>query len=265
MERRYTKQFLQLRWLLVVLLLCALMQQGQCQDEVPELESDRPDEAEAASLVPKGTALLEAGYYFQKDREDGAEIEMRAYPTALLRLGVLDWLELRVQSALKDSVAERGSRFRTDGFAPLSVGTKIKLWEEQGLRPQAAFMAMVALPVGSRAFRPDNPEPTFRLLLKNSLTDNLDLSYNLVQAWVEGESMQGYAVSLGFEIIDRLTVYGEAFGSKQKREEAEHSVDGGFLFMLLPNLQLDIAAGKALNVAAPNYFITTGFSLRLPR
>lgn len=263
--RFYTKKFLQVKWLLVVVLLGACMQQGQCQDEVPELETDRPDQAEAASLVPRRTLQLETGLFFQEDDEMGAEQKIRAYPTALLRFGVLDWLELRAQSALRDSVVERRTRFRTSGFAPLTLGAKVKLWEEQGLRPQAAFMTMVVLPVGSREFRPDNWEPNFRLLFKNSLSEKLDLSYNLVYGWVEGDPIRGYAVSLGFDLSDKLTVYGEVFGDKQKEEKAEHSVDGGFMFMLLPNLQLDVAAGRALNDAAPDYFITSGFSWRIPQ
>lgn len=255
-----------LRCLLAILLLCAFVQQGQCQsDDVPELETDRPDQAEAASLVPRKTIQLETGLYFQEDTEMGVEEKLRAYPSALIRLGVLDWLELRVQSALRDSVVESRRRFRTSGFAPLTVGAKVKLWEEQGLRPQAAIMTMVALPVGSRQFRPDKPDPTFRLLLKNSLSEKMDLSYNLLYGWVDGDAVKGYAVSLGFDISDRLTMYAEAFGDKQEGDNAEHSVNGGIMFMLLPNLQLDVAAGRALNNAAPDYFITTGFSLRLPR
>lgn len=257
--------FLQLRRLLVLLLLFAFVQHGYCQEEVPEMETDRPDQTEAASLVPRKTVQLETGLYFQEDMEGGVEEKLRAYPSALVRLGVLDWLEFRVQSALRDSVVESRRRFRTSGFAPLTVGAKIKLWEEHGLRPQAALMTMVVLPVGSRQFRPENPDPTFRLLLKNSLAEKLDLSYNLMYGWVEGDPVKGYAVSLGFNISDKFTVYGEAFGDKQKGNKAEHSVDGGFLFKLLPNLQLDVAAGRALNKAAPDYFVTTGVSVRLPR
>ena len=253
------------RGFLVMLLLFAFIQQGQSQDEVPEIEAGRPDEAEAASLVPRKTVQLETGLYFQKDTEGGSEQKLKAYPAALVRLGVLNWLELRVQSALKDSVIERGGRFRTRGFAPLSVGAKLKLWEEQGLRPQAAFMTTVALPVGSRAFRPEKAEPSLRLLLKNSLTDKLDLSYNLAYGWVGGEPLRGYAISLGFGLSDRFTLYGEVFGSKQKREQAQHMADGGIQFLLFQNLQLDIGAGTALNKAAPDYFLTTGFSVRLPR
>lgn len=93
--------FLQLRRLLVLLLLFAFVQHGYCQEEVPEMETDRPDQTEAASLVPRKTVQLETGLYFQEDMEGGVEEKLRAYPSALVRLGVLDWLEFRVQSALR--------------------------------------------------------------------------------------------------------------------------------------------------------------------
>ncbi|RDV15891.1 transporter [Pontibacter diazotrophicus] len=266
MDRIYTQLTSQFRWLLVVVALLAFVQPAHCQDEeVPEFETDRPDQAEAASLVPRGTLQLETGFFLQEDTEMGVEQKIRAYPTALVRLGVLNWLELRVQSALRDSVMERRTRFRTSGFAPLTLGAKVKLWDEQGLRPQAALMTMVTLPIGSRAFRPENPDPNFRALFKNSLTDNLALSYNLVYGWVGGDPVKGYAVSLGYDITDKLTAFGEVYGDKQKGEEAEHAVDGGLMYMLLPNLQLDVAAGRALNDAAPDYYFTAGFSWRIPR
>ncbi|WP_162055759.1 transporter [Pontibacter pamirensis] len=261
----FTKQSIRLKWLVTPLLIFILIQQGYCQGEVPEFETDRPDQAEAASLVPRKMIQLETGLYFQKDIQMGVEKELKAYPSALTRYGVVDWLELRVQSALRDSVIESPRRFRTSGFAPLTVGAKVKLWDEQGLRPQAAFMTMVTLPVGSRHLRPDNPDPLFRLLLKNSLTEKLSLSYNVVYGWVDGDLLKGYAVSLGYGISDRFTVYGEVFGDKQQGDKAKHSVDGGLLFMILPNLQFDVAAGRALNEAATDFFITTGLSLRLPR
>lgn len=255
------KQTLYLGFILL-LILCgatAAFAQGE------EIETDRPDQSESSSLVPKGTLQLEAGYFFQKATEQGLTIRTHAYPTALVRVGVLDWLELRVLSALKDSVTENGKEREVSGLAPLNLGVKVKLWEEQGWRPEAAFLVRAALPVGSRYFRPDNPEPEIRLMFTNGITEKIDLAYNLTHSWVEGEPQKGYTLSLSGEMLDKLTVYGEVFGSKRKGEKAEHQADIGVLYLLLPNLQLDVAAGKGLHASAPDFFVTTGVSYRLPK
>ncbi|MDX5421867.1 MAG: transporter [Hymenobacteraceae bacterium] len=245
--------------------LLFLSVKGYGQQGEQELVSDRPDQTEASAVVPKGTFQLEAGLLFQKDSEAGLEIRNYAYPSALLRWGVLDWLELRVRASAKDSVVENSSRQNFSGVGPLGVGTKIKLWEGQGWRPEAALMATVTLPVGSRSFRPDDPEPELRLAFMNEITQKLEVQYNLVYGRTGGDLARGYAVSMSGDLSDKLTLYGEVFGRKQKGEKAEHQADGGFLFLLRPSLQLDVAVGRRLNKAAPDYFVTTGFSLRLPR
>ena len=252
--------------LLFILIALLITTSSYAQDEVQSIETDRPDQTEAASVIPVKTLQLEAGYFYQKDEQSGIKQENLAYPTALLRLGILSWLELRVQSAWQQDnlVHENGLKTKVNGFGPLTLGAKAALWQEKGIRPQAAAMLMVDLPVGSRNFRPEEPETEARLMFKNSLTDWLDLNYNLAYTWTEDLPEQSYAVSLGAGLTERITVYAEAFGNKSKGHTAEHLADAGLLFLVLPNLQLDVAAGKALNSAAPDFFVTTGFSLRLP-
>jgi hypothetical protein len=124
---------------------------------------------------------------------------------------------------------------------------------------------MVALPVASRVFRPDNPEPQFNVGFANELSGKTELSYNVGYGWTDGESGSSYGLNITRGVTDRVSVYVEAFGSKQKGEPAEHQADLGLLFLLLPNLQLDVAAGRGLNKAAPDYFLTAGLATRLPR
>lgn len=241
------------------------IQQAVAQEKVEKMETDRPDLTEAATVVPKGTLQIESGYFYQKNRQNNTEYKTHAYPAALFRVGVLHWLELRLQGALKDSVIENGTRSKLDGFGPLSVGTKVKLWEEQGVLPEAALLLMVALPVGSVAFRPNMVEPQFRLALKNTLPQGLELNYNLAYGWTDGKSVPAYSANLSNEFSDKLTAYVEAFGSKEEGEKAEHQADIGLLFFPLHNLQLNAAVGFRLNKPAPDYFVTTGFALRLPK
>ncbi|OKL40570.1 hypothetical protein A3841_18360 [Pontibacter flavimaris] len=215
--------------------------------------------------MPKGSLQVEAGYFLQRAKEEGVRVTTHAYPTALLRVGLLDWLELRVLGALRDSVVENDPRHTSRGFSPLNVGLKFKLWEGQGWWPEAAIIGRAALPVGSRAYRPDNPEPEIRLALSNELSDKVELAYNLTHSWVEGDPRKGYTLALSGDVAEKLTFYGEVFGSKQKGEKAEHQADIGILYLLLSNLQLDFSAGMGLNKAAPDFFLTSGVSLRLPR
>lgn len=229
------------------------------------METDRPDETESASVVPVKTLQFETGLYFEKDQQNQDKLRMMQYPVVLMRLGILKWLEFRVQGAYqKYAVESEAVSTKTVGFAPLTLGAKTAVCQEQGIRPQAAVMLMIDMPIGSKAFKPSEPEAELRLMFKNTLTEKFDLNYNLVHRWEDGSTTKGYAVSVGAAISNRITLYAEVFGNKYRHEKATHSLDAGVLFLILPTLQIDFAAGKALNAVAPDYFISTGLSVRLP-
>ncbi|WP_244554549.1 transporter [Pontibacter indicus] len=247
---------------LLFFLLGAPMLPAYAQQEQEELNADRPDNSQGPGIVSRGYVQLEAGYNYQKLND---RIRTYAYPTALLRVGLLQGVELRVQGAVKDSVIENGTSRHVKGWGPLSVGTKVRLWEESGWRPEAAINAMLVLPVAHELFKPDNVEPQFSLGFSNALSETMDLSYNLGYGWTDGEPQRSYGANITKQFMDKVSLYLEVFGNKGKGEPAEHQADLGILYLLLPNLQVDIAAGRRLNKAAPHHFFTTGLAFRLPR
>lgn len=244
---------------LLVFLLLGLSAPSLAQEKI---EADRPDQSQGPSVVPRGLFQLEAGYLNQ--RHD-SRTKTHAYPTGLLRIGLLEGVEIRVQGAVKDSVIENGTERHIKGWGPLSVGTKVRLWEASGWRPDAAIMAMVTLPVASEVFKPDNPEPQFNLGFRNELSEKTDLTYNLGYGWTGGDPVRSYGANITRELTDKFTLYLEAFGSKGKGETAEYQADIGLLYLLLPNLQLDVAYGRRLNRVAPERFVGAGLAVRLPR
>ncbi|NDK56625.1 transporter [Pontibacter fetidus] len=235
------------------------------QTTKPDLETDRPDQTESASIVAARSFQLETGFYFEKATAGNTERIYTAYPTTLLRIGLLKGIEVRAEGTYQNFIVEENAKTNVNGFGPLTIGAKVKFWEESGFRPQTAFMTMITLPVGHDAFTPENPEPNLRLLFKNSLTDQLDLSHNLAYGWEDGNAVKSYSVSLCMALNDRIGAFGEVFGDKIDGEKAIHSADTGITFLVLPNLQLDLAAGTTINSPYPEYFVTTGISVRLPR
>jgi hypothetical protein len=246
----------------LIVLILSVMLPGKAHAQEDKIDADRPDQSQGPGVVPRRMVQLEAGYFYQKRTQ---QIRTHAYPTALLRIGLLEGMELRIQGAVKDSVIDNGTERHIKGWGPLSVGTKVRLWEGSGWRPEAALMAMVALPLASEVFKPDNPEPQFNLAFSNELSEKMDLTYNLGYGWTGGDPVRSYGANITRELIDGLTLYLEVFGSKGRGETAEHQADIGLLYLILPNLQFDVAAGRRLNKAAPHSFVTGGLALRLPR
>ena len=263
---------LSLKNLSLATLMCALLlplssARAQTDSEEP-IDTDRPSQGQAASVVPRKMLQLETGIFYQHDQDDTEESQLISYPATAVRIGVLKWAELRVGLRFIDSTTTAaGIETRKNGFGPPSVGTKIHLLDQQGMIPEVAFLGSVTLPVGSKEVRTEKVAPQLRFCLSNALTKKLQLEYNLAYLW-DGISDDGtgqYTAALQYELSEKLKVFAEVYGNRQDGSAFEQAGDAGLQFLLLQSLQLDVAAATRLNRHAPDYWLTGGLSLRLPR
>jgi hypothetical protein len=232
---------------------------GQARDLSP-ISTGRPDQTTGTTVIPRHTVQLESGLRYQHAQA----VRAYNYPVLMARYGLLDWLELRISASVQDSVAT-DSRRHPWGVGPPELGTRLHLWQQHGLLPEAALTAAVTLPVGPEALRPDGPETRLRIGLSNSLSDKLTLTYTYGYGWLPDAHEQKYAAKLGVTLSSRLSAYGEFFGTTASGSRPDNEADAGLLWLLSSNLQVDVAAGLGLTRAAPAFFVTTGFSIRLPR
>jgi hypothetical protein len=265
------------KWGLLVALLAGLLSAARAQqaEELPQedwIKTDRPDNTDSPATLEKGQFQLEGGVLFRRDTEQGVRKTEFLYPRMLLRYGLLDFLELRLsgdhRSEERSPLARPEETVQTRDLNALTVGAKIRMYEGEGLRPSIGFITNLTLPFYS-PYAPLKVAPMFRLALSHELTESLSFQYNLgwERAWEEGEVLgQGiYTAALENEFSKRFVAFVEVFGEKAAGESLSHSLDGGLLFRLRPNLQLDAWAGKGLSANAPDYFFSTGIAYRLPR
>jgi len=255
------------RFTLVAMLGCAAT--AAAQDSPGEMITDRPDQTESSSVVAPKHVQIETGLTYSEG-DDSRALEI---PTTLLRVGVVDRLELRI------GLPAYGAEFAgddTDGVTDSEIGAKVFLFEEQGPRPQAAVLFGTTLPTGGGEFTSDRADPSFRFAFSHTLTDRIGLGYNVGMAWETQESASGnestftnfqYTIAAGFGLTDKLGAFVELFGDAPLSgpDDDAHSLDGGFTYLLRENLQLDAAAGVGLNDEADDWFVTAGLSVRLPR
>jgi hypothetical protein len=72
-------------------------------------------------------------------------------------------------------------------------------------------------------------------------------------------------LALGLAISDWLGSFVEYYGVVEEGATDQHSIDGGFTFLLNHDFQLDISAGAGLNDAAPDFFVGARVAWRLSR
>jgi hypothetical protein len=248
-----------------------LMAQGQ----EPELNTDRPSFTQSPVVVPRGTLQLETGLQYQRSKSGAIRTEEFFYPEVQLRVGVLEWAELRFHADYK-----KEHQFR-DGSGPeqpapdergldqVQVGAKFHLYDGHGAIPAMGFLGNVTLPVGQEEFRPPHAAPEGWLLFESKLSEKVELEYNAGyrkrkdQEEYRGEAI--YSVAGNVRLTDKFTFFVEFFGLKPKAASPEHTVDAGWMVQLRPNLQWDLIGGAGLSQQAPQVFAGTGLTWRIPR
>ncbi len=233
------------------------------------METDRPSESFTPTIVNKNHFQIEAGFRKERDNNEGERSDEYLYPSAVLKYGLTKKLELRMLIEEEADYEYTPDKRRiAGGIEPVKVGLKYNLVDEKGIIPKTSVIAMADIPkLASPDFKGDFVAPLFRLAMENSLTKELSLVYNIGEEWQE-DDVHGeffYSLSPQYELTKKLKVFAEVFGYLSKEQAAKNSVDGGLLYQLKPNLQLDISGGVAISKNAPDSFIELGISFRLPR
>lgn len=252
----------------LVISLLILIFSAIAQDEIPDLVTDRPDATESAFSVPKGLFQIETGFVFSKDKEAELDTEGLDLLSTLLRFGVGDGFELRLGFNFRQesfSLLDSSILGNSVGLAPLAIGFKYEMMQGEGWVPQMALLASIAMPVGSSDYTSDKIEPGILLSFSHDISDDLGLGYNLGMDFPE-EQIFKYSLALGYSLSEFVGIYAEVFGQASDVENTvpENYFDAGITWLLLPNIQLDASVGYLLHDHRDGYFMSTGFSWRLP-
>ncbi len=225
------------------------------------IETDRPDQTETASLVPKGYFQLESGFSIE-DTEPGF---LYTHPSSLLKFGVSENFELRVIAEYIN--IQREPNPNVDGLLPVRVGLKTKLFEQNGIIPKAALIAHISLPgIASELFRETYFAPDLRLAFLHAF-DRLSVSYNVGAEW-NGETPRPdfiYSLAVGANIVGGLGIYVEGYGSvpQQREEDNRLRMDAGLTYLITHDVMVDLSGGIGLTDNAPEKYVALGLSFRL--
>jgi len=243
------------------------------------LITDRPDFTESTEAIPAGHIQLEMGYTFTYDREGSDRTREQTAPEMLVRIGVIERLELRVgwegytwTDNRFEEKTEAGRRVTVDDWSQsandLSLGVKYKFFDQEGLRPDFGMIAEFTVPSGTRGVSSGDVDPGVVLLWAYDLTDRLSLAGNagVAAPTEDGDRFVQTTASLSFamSITDRLGSYVEYFGFYPNTEDTDcaHSLNGGFTYLFGNNFQIDWRIGAGLNEEADDFFTGAGFGWR---
>ena len=211
---------------------------GSASAQTPDLVTDRPDQTESATVVPRGLVQVETGYLFARD--DG--VDTFEVPGTLFRIGLGARSELRVGHA-----GVIGSEGR-HGAGDSEIGAKVNLIETaDGWTPELAILGGLSLPTGEEAFSSDGVDPSFLVAFAHGLSPRRSLGYNVGGAWESSpdqpdrEASLLYSLALGMGVTNRLGAFIEVFGDRRTTGDTATgvSIDGGLTFLLTDAMQID--------------------------
>lgn len=253
----------------LILFLITFSLIAKAQNETPELITDRPDQTESSAVVPHKSLQIETGFVMKNKETDFIVQRSYEYNTTILRYGLLKNMELRLgMEYLGDKVSNKKSDTTNNvlGLSPIYTGFKIKIAEEEGWKPEIAFLGGLVLPfTADKEYKPDYSATNIRFLFANTLSDRFSIGYNLGAEWDGETAATGYfySLSLGIGLTDKLGMFVEGYGLLPEEGDSESLFDAGFTYLVFPNFQLDLSGGIGLNDNAIDNFLSFGLTYRL--
>ncbi len=205
--------------------------------------SDRPNQTESAFTVPPNFVQLECGASVKWTESILLETEREwVLPTALIRVGVLPALELRVmhqltqtQTLSNSAWVENSPRSGTDD---LELGLK---WQVLNKKTQMALLSHIAVNTGT-----DSREE-WRIINKWCISHNLEgdwsIGYNLGFDLIDDLTIYTYAFSVGKAIDSKVSWYVEPYGTLDENGLFYGNIDAGFMWLMNERFQIDWSFG----------------------
>lgn len=226
---------------------------------LPSIQTDRPDQTECPFIVPSGYLQFENGFPFEITNSSATK---NFLPTVLARYGINDHFEIRFIAEYTFENSEKGTY---SDLNPFLIGFKTQLLKEKGVVPTTSFIGHLAIPKSnSQNTNARFQAPEFRFTMQHTISNKQTLSYNIGAEW-NGETAEPtyiYTLTSGYSFTEKLSSYIEWYGFVPQIEKPDHRFDFGLVYLLTPNHQFDISSGIGLSAISPSCFVALGYSFR---
>jgi len=220
--------------------------------------TDRPDQTESSSTIPKKSLQIESGVLVKFAEEGDISLREIGIPTTLFRYGLSNVIEIRVANQYIN-IKEKNSSNEIAGITDLEIGAKIQLFKKESINTEIAFLSHVILPTGTKEVSFEKVGTINKLSISHELTDNIGLGYNLGYNYFGYQNgFLTYSLVLGISVTERVGMYLEPYGSIGIFDEHLSNIDAGITYLVKDNFQLDFSFGTGINYTM-NY-LSAGFS-----
>ena len=232
------------------------------QSEEAGFTADRPGATNSVDVLPKGRLQWETGVGFLRNKEDDFKDDIWTLNTSLLRLGISDYAELRLQGSWLKS---DGDFSNDNSLADVAIGTKVRLFDGWRFVPTIALLGNVYIPSKHFDLMPDNWSGQLSLAFQNELTSWLSLSYETNLTWLDSERpIYFYGACLNFTLGDSWLLLLEEY-NENTTEGTDSWIEVGAAYQLTKRLQLDVSTDIYLNYPKNFWNLNVGVSWQITK
>lgn len=225
---------------------------------------DRPDVTNGTHIVDAGLLQIEFGGIYA--RSGSAQRSFGSPLTA--RVGLLDWLELRIGTdGLLSETDEAG---RSTGMGNVQIGAKLRLWADPGGVPVLSILPTLNLPAASVEKGLGSGDTDYLLAMLTG-TDvagrgHIDANYGIGAIGAGGDQphfvQHLLSTSASLAVNERWNPYVEAFWFSRQGVDsgATTALDAGTIYVISPRLALDGGVQIGASRAAPGIAMFAGVS-----
>lgn len=241
------------------------------QDDL--INPDRPGIADGSNVVGAGRFQIETGVQ-QELRRNGAVDDRRLFVPTLLRMGINDSWEVRIESNvytwMRQSDAVVGVT-RNEGMMPVSLGVKYHFQDSNGVKQPSLGTILRIFPAsGSNNFRTHRATGDIRMAADWDFATNWSLNPNVGLAVYEDNLNQTFtaglfAMTLNYNPTKTLNFFVDTGVQSPEEKNGRSAIiyDAGVAYLISRDIQLDFSVGTgAVGSTPPRTFLSAGISIR---
>jgi hypothetical protein len=257
------------------------------QEEEPggPINTDRPTLTPANTVVPWGRLQFETGFTFNSLGSGGSRTYTYDFPELGVRYGVFHRVEFRLfwlgQTYAQSQLRPAGPWSSLNGPSDMEVGFKTQIFEGDKKRkwlPTTALITSIMAPTGGTSYYSSQTvQPYLNLIYGWSLTDKLTLAGSTGYLGMRQQAIPGsvgkadsfsrfqQSIVAFYAATERTTLFYEWYiftYTNSADNRPQNYMDGGVIYRLSTNMQLDLRAGFGLSGRPDDFFTGAGFSVR---
>lgn len=209
--------------------------------------------------------LIQFGYSYTRDEEDGVLIEDVVLPDMLLRYRFTDRLEMRLAWGgwLRSKITDQWLGFEESDVETLdpTVGLKLLLWQQRQAIPSVSVLASVPIATRGNPFATRSLLPAVDVFYAWQLSERWSFagSSGLILRDREDETQRSFSQSLSVNHLwtESFAVYADAslLASEDRQEWVGTT---GFQWLATERIQVSPFAGLGLSKDAPDLQVGVG-------